>query len=151
MAGPHRSVTSVVFESHLEPGDRFQVDRAGPDQLRLLTETAIDDLSFHTLQDAQGRTLPASFDPKHRLLTVEDLDRALPERYAAFWIEYLEPGRFRLVIETMPPSGADTALTTEQGLRLAFDERDWELLRTGPAKPTATLAEFPQPCPLLRG
>src|SRR5260370_3002445 len=42
----------------------------------------------------------------------------------------------------MPPNRADTERTTEQGLRLAFDERDWELLRTGPANPTATLAEL---------
>jgi SNF2 family DNA or RNA helicase len=132
----------VELESHLEPGDRFEVDRAGPDQLRLLTELGIADLSIHAVQDAQGRTLPASFDPKNHLLTVEDLDRAPPERYAALWIEYQEPGRFRLMIEPMPPSGADTERTTEQGLRLAFDQRDWELLRIGPAQPTATLAEF---------
>jgi SNF2 family DNA or RNA helicase len=142
MTGSHRSTTSVELESHLEPGDRLEVDRAGPDQLRLLTETAIDDIFIHTLQDGLGRTLPVSFDPQNHLLTVEDLDRAPPECYAALWMEYQEPGRFRLVIEPMPPNRADTERTTEQGLRLAFDERDWELLRTGPAKPTATLAEL---------
>src|SRR5260370_42474460 len=42
----------------------------------------------------------------------------------------------------MPPNRAAPERTTEQGLRLALDERDWELLRTGPAKPTATLAEL---------
>ncbi|MBI1830950.1 MAG: DEAD/DEAH box helicase family protein [Planctomycetes bacterium] len=42
----------------------------------------------------------------------------------------------------MPPRGAATEQTTEQGLRLVFDERDWELLRTGPAQPRATLAEL---------
>jgi hypothetical protein len=99
-------------------------------------------ISIHTLQDAQGRTLPASFDPENRLLTVEHFNRAPPDRYAALWLEYQEVGRFRLVIEPMPPHGADTEQTTEQGLRLAFDQRDWELLRTAPAQPTATLAEL---------
>jgi SNF2 family DNA or RNA helicase len=142
MAGSHRFVSSVELEPHLEPGDRLEVERAGPDQLRLLTELGSVDLSIHALQDAQGRTLPACFDPENRLLTVEDFDRAPPDRYAALWLEYHEPGRFRLVIEPMPPHGADTEQTTEQGLRLVFDQRDWELLRTAPARPTATLAEL---------
>jgi len=132
----------VELEPHLEPGDRFEVERAGPDQLRLLTELGSADLSIHTLQDAQGRTLPASFDPENRLLTVEDFDRAPPERHAALWLEYQELGRFLLVVEPMPPHGADIEQTTEQGLRLAFDQRDWELLQTAPAQPTATLAEL---------
>ena len=142
MTGSHRSATSVELESHLEPGDRFEVEPAGPDQLRLRTELGAADLSIHSLQDAHGRTLSASFDPKNYLLTVEDFDRTPPERSAALWLEYQEPGRFRLVIEPMPPHGADTEQTTEQGLRLAFDQRDWDLLRTGPAQPTATLAEL---------
>ncbi len=76
MAGSHRSATLVEMEPHLEPGDRFEVERAGPDQLRVLADLGSADLSVHTVQDAQGRTLPASFDPENRLLTVENFERS---------------------------------------------------------------------------
>src|SRR5260370_17439604 len=42
----------------------------------------------------------------------------------------------------MPPNRAAPERTTEQGLRIELGGRDWELWGTGPAKPTATLAEL---------
>lgn len=140
MAGTHRSASSAVSASQLEPGDRLEVVYAGPNRLQLLSANALNDISVHALE-ARGETLSASFDPENRLLTVEGLAPSLPESYSALWLECRETGRFSLVADPVVPNEADTETTTEQGLRIAFDERDWRVLRTAPGPTAATLAE----------
>jgi SNF2 family DNA or RNA helicase len=142
MVSPHRSPGTAVLESNLEPGDRFEVFCAGPNQLQLPAESWSEGISAPTVEDAQGRTLAVSLDPATRILNVPGLSRLLPERYSALWLECRESGRFRLVAEPMPPNFAAGELTTEQGLRLAFDPEDWELLRTKSAQQRASMAEF---------
>lgn len=142
MPGAYQSPNSSVLDHALEPGDRIEVLCVGANQLQILPESWIEGLFIRTLDDAKGRTVPVSFDPATRLLKVPDLSQSLPERYSALWLECREAGWFRLVVEPMPPNHAEAELTTEQGLRLAFDQHDWQLLRTDPGKPRASLAEF---------
>jgi SNF2 family DNA or RNA helicase len=61
---------------------------------------------------------------------------------AAAWLEYQDRGRFRLLLESLPPAGPEE-VTTEQGIRLHLDPEDYSLVRGWPRE-TANLAAFDQ-------
>jgi superfamily II DNA or RNA helicase len=138
MAQPAHSPTAAV-DTSLEPGDRFEVAVAGLDRLTL-PET-LTGAPFQALEDESGRPLTASVDPAAPYLYVTDLDKLLPPRRGAVWLEYRAPGRFRLLVEPPPAATEDGELTTEQGIRLALDPGDWDVIRGG-VRGRAGLPEF---------
>jgi hypothetical protein len=57
------------------------------------------------------------------------------------WLEYQEPGRFRLAVEPAPPLADTPDLKAEPGVSLEFDPEDAGLLRPATGH-RATLAGF---------
>ena len=113
----------------LEPGDRFELPEFDPGgRLALPRVLGADGFAIDRLDDPAGRPLEAEFDPSHRALIVSDLDRLVADPRAALWLEYREPGRFRLVVEPGPAVAASGEIVTEQGVKVAFDPRDWPVL-----------------------
>jgi SNF2 family DNA or RNA helicase len=131
-------------ETALEPGDRFEI--AVPPDVRAtgrlpLPEALRDSgLPIQVVEDEHGRPLPAAWDPADDCLVVPDWLQSLSDRWAALWLEYQGPGRFRLVAEDGPPP-ANGELTTEQGVRVALAPEDWDLVRGG-GRQTTTVAEL---------
>jgi SNF2 family DNA or RNA helicase len=138
MAHSSHSPTATV-DTSLEPGDRFEVAVAGLDRLTL-PET-LTAAPFQALEDESGRPLTASVDPAAPYLYVADLEKLLPPRRGAVWLEYRAPGCFRLLVEPPPAATEDGELTTEQGIRLALDPGDWDVIRGG-VRGRAGLPEF---------
>ena len=133
---------SDVPEPGLEPGDRFEVLAAGAvDGLRLPATLGPGGFAIERLEDASGRPLEMAIDPTGRRLSVEPPGRWLSDPFAAIWLEYQAPGRFRLVVEPGPSGLADGVLTTEQGVRIEPDSADREVVLAGPG-PVAGLKEF---------
>ena len=129
-ARPGRTDTMVAMpsprsdapEPGLEPGDRFEVLAAGAvDGLRLPAALGPGGFAIERLEDDAGRPLEMAIDPTGRRLSVEPPGRWLADPFAAIWLEYQAPGRFRLVVEPGPSGPADGVLTTEQGVRIEPD------------------------------
>ena len=117
----------------LEPGDRFEVHpaRAG-DRMILPAALGPGGFAVERVEDPSGRPLEPARAEGGRALLVPGLGGMIPGPGAVTWLEYQAPGRFRLVVE---PGGAASAgggeLTTEQGVRVALDPNDAELIRLG--------------------
>lgn len=129
-------------ETGLEPGDRFEVARVGPgDRLRLPKVLGPSGFAIERVEDQGGLPMELTRDPAGHPLVVAQPGRSLPDPPAALWLEYQAPGRFRLVAESGAPLAANGELTTEQGIKIALDAHDGELLRDGMSAP-AGLREF---------
>jgi superfamily II DNA or RNA helicase len=137
MAGVATSTLSL-----LERGDRFEVAVVGPSRLALPADFSRENIAVHIVEGADGEDLEAEIDPEASFLTVPGLQKSLGADPAAVWLEYQEPGRFRLLVEEGLAQRADAELTTEQGVRLALDSEDWQLVRSAPGRHAAALAEF---------
>jgi SNF2 family DNA or RNA helicase len=116
----------------LEPGDRFEVHSAGPgDQLRVPALLGPSGFPVERIEDPAGRPLVYSWAPASRVVRVSGLGKLIPAPGALTWLEYQGSGAFRLVVEPGHASADGAELTTEQGIRLAFDPADAELVRAG--------------------
>ncbi len=144
MRAPVLTTAPATLETALEPGDRFEI--AGtPDLLATGRLPLPEALQAHAatstiVEDEQGRSLEAKLDPAEHCLFVPAGSPALPERWAALWLEYRGPGRLRLLVED-PPTTTNGELTTEQGVHITLAPEDWSLLRGG-ARPMTTLPEL---------
>lgn len=124
----------------LEPGDRFELPGFDPGgRLPLPRVLGADGFAIDRLADPAGRPLETTFDATHRALVVPHLGRLVPDARVTLWLEYLEPGRFRLVVEP-GPTATNGEVITEQGVRVVFDPQDWSVLRGGQSP--AGLKEF---------
>jgi superfamily II DNA or RNA helicase len=140
MAHPSHAPATII-DPNLEPGDRFEVAVVGLEGLTLPEPLAAGAVPFDALEDESGRPLTASVDPDGLCLTVAHLEELLPPRRGALWLELRAPGRFRLLIEPPPAAPEDGELTTEQGIRLALDPGDWDVVQGG-ARGQAGLSQF---------
>jgi SNF2 family DNA or RNA helicase len=115
----------------LEPGDRFELHRAGPDD-RLILPAAIGPGGFaiERLEDPSGHPLELSADGTGRPLVVANAGALFPRAGGATWLEFQAPGWFRLVVEP-GLDGDNEELTTEQGVRVVIDPRDGEVVLGG--------------------
>lgn len=116
----------------LEPGDRFEVHSAGPgDQLRLPTLLGPSGFPVERIEDPAGRPLVHSWAAASPVVRVRGLGRLIPAPGALTWLEYQGSGAFRLVVGPGQEATDGTELTTEQGIRVALDPADAELVRAG--------------------
>lgn len=128
-------------QNGLEPGDRFEAGISDKlDRLVLPEDFTAGDGQVESLEDETGQPLKVRYDPAGRCLMVPGLKQLLPSPYDAIWLEYQNPGRWRLLIDK-PSQPFQEEITTDQGVRIAFDPEDGLLLHDG-ARPSARLAEF---------
>jgi SNF2 family DNA or RNA helicase len=133
---------AAIVDAVLEPGDRFEIPiatltrstgRVSVPRTLLAIEAAVD-----TIEDEQGKPIPAHYDPARGQLELADWAKALPEQCAAGWLEYRAPGRFRIVAEPTSKTPAPL-LTTEHGIPVTLAPESWELVH---ADHSATLPEW---------
>jgi SNF2 family DNA or RNA helicase len=140
MKVPVPAAPSAVSPTGLEPGDRFEIfvspDAPTTGQLPLPEIFRDNDIPIAVLEDDQGRPLEAKLDPAENCLIISAWSQTLPDRWAALWLEYREPGRFRLIAE-QGPATTNGELTTEQGVHIALAPEDWTLVRAGARQATA--------------
>src|SRR5439155_26786560 len=97
MAAPPAASLTFPADGHLEPGDRFEIDIRA--ERLLLPETlSANGVAITTLEDEHGRALPVTRADERSLL-LPNANGSLPQRYGALWLEYQEPGRFRLIVD----------------------------------------------------
>ena len=105
------SSRSDVPEPGLEPGDRFEVLAADPaGRLAPPRGPRAGGFAIERLEDDAGRPLEMAIDPTGRRLDRRAPGRWLPDPFAALWLEYQAPGRFRLVVEPGPAGPAEGEL-----------------------------------------
>jgi SNF2 family DNA or RNA helicase len=125
----------------LEPGDRFEIlPPPGDGRLPVPDFLRLNHIPVENLEDATGRPLPVRWDAAHDSLIVPEAKR-LAGPADALWLEYEDPGRFRLVVEKGPDRSAPAELQTEQGVRITLDPEDDQLVH-GRFDHQAHLAEF---------
>jgi SNF2 family DNA or RNA helicase len=112
----------------LEPGDRFELPppRNGariplPDYFRIAA------IPLDQVTDQAGQTLTVRTDPSGPYLLRPAVLASLAGEI--LWLEYQQPGRFRLVAERAPALDSAT-VTTDLGVPIAADPHDPDLLRT---------------------
>jgi SNF2 family DNA or RNA helicase len=119
-----------ALEGPLEAGDRFEVVPA-PGNGRLLLPDFLHDahVPVETLEDASGNPLTVRREPAEDGLLVPELPRLGAGSEDTLWLEYQEPGRFRLLVEGPPAASATTELDTTQGAHITVDTEDGRLAR----------------------
>ena len=134
--------TGTAADIGPEVGDRFElaVDAAAG-RMRVPETLSAAGQTIEQVEDGNGQSLESSYDPAEGTLAVPGLDRLLAPPWDAVWLEYLGPGRFRLVVDRAASRQADGELTTERGVRITLDPDDWTTLHTGALR-TVTLPEF---------
>jgi SNF2 family DNA or RNA helicase len=134
---------TATTDALLEPGDRLEVpltpEVRSAGRIALPELLIANGLPLEVVEDEHGRTLAARPGREDGHLLLPEWGRSLPGRCAALWLEYLAPGRFRLVPEE-GPAPADGELHTEGGVPVALDPDDWSLVR-GEGERSASLAE----------
>ena len=104
---PASSTAAVPFtpEGVLEPGDRFELVPAGVAWL-LPEPLVVNRVPFDTLQDENGRSVSFTLLPEEGSLVLpEALSQPRPAGGGPLWLEYRSRGRFRLIVEPVPPPG----------------------------------------------
>src|SRR5271155_5729472 len=100
-------VSSAV---ELEPGDRFEVVPIGStSRLSLPQVLGPDGFAIEQIEDVSGRPLQSALDPAGNSLIVPKLAEVVAGPAAALWLEYRQPGRFRLIVDagTRPLIGGE--------------------------------------------
>jgi hypothetical protein len=90
-------------DTGLEPGDRFEIPitiEARTTGQLLFPETVWSSSTpIPMIEDEHGQTLEVSRATAADSLIVPAARQALSDRSTALWLEYQEPGRFRLLVE----------------------------------------------------
>ncbi len=133
--------TTATFTSEgvLEAGDRLELLLDGT-KLLMPEVLQVNRVPIENIEDEEGRPLKVVLQPEEGHLVPPEAFRVQAETAAAVWLEYRERGRFRLVLEAMPPPGPPEA-RTERGIALQLDADDWTLVRA-PRADSARLVEF---------
>ena len=134
--------SAAVLELGQETGDRFAISinsevRAGR-RIPIPKPILAAGIPIEALEDESGKSIAFSRASESLDLpkqTVLPLEHAL-----GAWLEYRGPGLFRLVTEKKPETQTNGEVTTEQGVKVAFDPGDWDVLQRGSTQ--ATLPEF---------
>ena len=128
-----------TLEAGLEPGDRVEVG-LDPNTQRLVLPADFEAslATLDVLEDSQGN--PLETVAADGLLVVRGWGEMTPQEGLTVWLEFREPGRFRLIVEEPTSSLDGEEFQTEQGVPILSDPRDGSLIRGGP-KASATLAE----------
>jgi SNF2 family DNA or RNA helicase len=121
----------------LEPGDRLEVLPAGADRFAVATPPGGWPATVGRVEDESGRAVEVGWDAERGVLT---LGRPSAAR-EPLWLEYREGGCFCLVGDAPLSDEESRPFITEQGLQIALDERDAELLAEVGSRP-AGLPEF---------
>jgi SNF2 family DNA or RNA helicase len=119
-------VSSAV---ELEPGDRFEVVSIGStSRLSLPQVLGPDGFAIERIEDVSGRTLESALDVAGNSLIVSKLAQIVAGPVAALWLEYRQPGLFRLIVDAGTPPPASGEVVTEQGVSIVFEPRDWSVV-----------------------
>jgi len=123
----------------LEPGDREELilRAAKPGWFELPEAFVREGAAGCALEDAEGRPVDASFDPARSALLLPGWRRFFNETSAAVWLEWLGPGRFRVLVENLPRSDETPADGSPQ--RIEFVAADLEILRSGALEPASSI------------
>ncbi|HMC65372.1 MAG TPA: DEAD/DEAH box helicase, partial [Gemmataceae bacterium] len=133
------AILSPSATANLEPGDRFEVQVAQEGR-GLLLPPHFPELGSLNVEIEAGQPIEA-VPEKIGLLHVPGLAELLAHPWEAVWLEYREPGRMRLVIESPDAAQSQGEVVTEQGVHIALDADDVARLRDG-SRPSASLGEF---------
>jgi len=113
----------------LEPGDRFEVTQTGmPERLSVPLVLGPDGFAIEQIEDSVGHPLESAFDTASGSLVIRELSEIVSAP-AALWLEYREPGRFRLIVDPKIPQPANGEVVTEQGVPIALDLHDWSVIQ----------------------
>ena len=127
---------SVSSAADLEPGDRFEVVPIGStNRLSLPQVLGPNGFAIEQIEDVSGRPLKSAFDPSGNSLIVPKLAEIVAGPAAALWLEYLQPGRFRLIVDagTRPPVNGE--VVTEQGVSIVLESHDWSVIHEASESP----------------
>ena len=129
------------IETALEPGDRVEI---GADLLEecliVPPELRLGGQLPEVLEDPQGKPLAMTVDASRSEIAVSGLRAILPKTWDAIWLEFREPGRFRLAVEEGLPHEEAEEFRTEQGVPIVSEPSDWSVVRGG-LRDSATLPE----------
>ncbi|MFI5454478.1 MAG: DEAD/DEAH box helicase [Isosphaerales bacterium] len=113
----------------LEPGDRFEVTLTGaPERLSVPLVLGPDGFAIEQIENAMGHPLKSAFDAASSSFVIPELSEIVCAS-AALWLEYREPGRFRLIVDPKIPQPANGEVVTEQGVPIVLDLNDWSVVQ----------------------
>jgi len=127
------AVSSAV---ELEPGDRFEVVPIGStSRLSLPQVLGPDGFAIEQIEDVSGRPLESTLDLAGNSLLVPKLAEVVAGPADALWLEYRQPGRFRLIVDagTRPLAGGE--VVTEQGVSIVLEPHDWSVVHEASESP----------------
>jgi superfamily II DNA or RNA helicase len=114
----------------LQIGDRFEVTPPGsPDRLELPRSLGPEGFPIEVIEDDTGRVLESAVDSLTGIVSLPELSRLGFGQDTVLWLEYRAPGRFRLIGGPGTPRPAGAEVTTEQGVPIFFESRDWSVVR----------------------
>ncbi|WP_161967169.1 DEAD/DEAH box helicase [Fimbriiglobus ruber] len=119
-------------ETRLQPGDRFEVYPSADRTSVILPASFLDqDEPIDVVTAADGQ--PRTFRMAGNLLALETIQPPLPpvSDGQSLWLEFQQPGQFRLLVENETPATVSSGSTAEK-VRLTLNTQDAEFLRTAP-------------------
>ena len=131
-----RFLGAVSSAVELEPGDRFEVVPIGStSRLSLPQVLGPDGFAIEQIEDVSGRALESAVDLAGTSLIVPKLAEVVAGPVAALWLEYRQPGRFRLIVDAGPRPLAGGEVVTEQGVSIVFEPHDWSVVHEASESP----------------
>lgn len=121
-----------------QPGDRWEVTSGAADALPLdpSWDMLLDAGEVVSLAGSTGRALTARYDAERHALCGEGLGGLVIHTSGGACFLELEsaaPPRFRLVVEAEAAAPLPSEVTTDRGIRLAFDADDLRIMTRAPA------------------
>jgi SNF2 family DNA or RNA helicase len=130
------------LEAAFELGDRVEVTvTEDPDRVVAPPIVWAAKHQIDVVEDTNGVLLAVRVDPTTGCLTLPGLGELIQSRWPSLWLEYRGPGRFRLIVEEVPPPPESEDMVTEQGVPIQPDPDDW-LFLLGASRFSARLEQF---------